>query len=195
MAEDNELFWPSLYSRLMPHVYDRGYEDEHPDYGPQHFLTDFGTLRHHIQTDLKSLLNATCLEATLMVGEDAPVREQGDHVVLEHDMLPFAGFPNVRRSIINYGLPSVIGRAVYRLRREDLEDELKQAILAFEPRLRPETLRVEVIVMEGLDMIDPEKPVGFTIEAEVLGTAAQVRLQIDTVWDFEKLSSGASVTR
>ncbi len=194
MAEDNELFWPSLYGRLVPHVYDRGFGDE-DGLGPQHFLTDFETLRHHIQTDLRTLLNATCLEATLMAGEDPPVREQGDHVVLEHDRMPLSGFPLMRRSIINFGLPSMIGRAVYRLRIQDLEQELKESILAFEPRLKPETLRVQVTLDEGQSMIDPHEPVGFNIEAEVRGTSATLQVQINTIWDLEKLSSGARLTR
>ena len=189
---DNELFWPSLYSRLVPHRY--GVEDvDDAQTEPQHFLTDFQSLRHHIETDLVTLLNATCLEAVLMAGKEPPVEDRGDHYVMARDRLPLSGFPHVRRSIVNYGLPSMIGRAVYRLRRQDLETELREAILAYEPRLNPETLRVRVTIDDGKTLPDPEKPIGFDIEAEVLGTASKVQVQINTIWDLEKLDSDAKL--
>lgn len=270
MADTTELFWPSLYSRLVPHRY--GAEDDIPrairnarafreatghglsehrarqwiivtnqthveariaelealrsagdldeepadcllrmmtedvgserldaeeDDAPEHFLTDFRTLRHHIETDLISLLNATCLEAALNVGREAPVNERGDHVTLARDRFPLAAWPHVRRSVVNYGLPSMIGQSIYRLRVEDLEQELREAILAYEPRLNKLSVRVERRVVETgtgpeeMDDIDPEKPISFDIEAEVRGKGPPVQVLISTVWDLEKIESRA----
>ena len=202
MVEDTELFWPSLYSRLVPHRY--GDEDQIPDAdiaGPEHFLTNFRTLRHHIETDLIALLNATCLEAALSVGEDPPVNEHGDYVTLARDRFPLAAWPHVRRSVFNYGLPSMIGQSIYRLRIEDLETELREAILAFEPRLSKLAVRVERRTYEGgpaaedSEEIDPEKPISFDIEAEVRGKGAAVQVLISTVWDLEKIESRAELVR
>lgn len=198
MADSTELFWPSLYSRLVPHRY--GTEDAAPEddlAGPEHFLTNFRMLRHHIETDLISLLNATCLESALNVGKDAPVDERGDHVTLARDRFPLAPWPHVRRSVLNYGLPSMIGQSIYRLKVEDLESELREAILAYEPRLAKLAVRVERRIVETssgpdeMEDIDPEKPISFDIEAEVRGKGASVQVLISTVWDLEKIESRA----
>ena len=196
MAEENELFWPSLYSRLVPHRYGttEAPEGDPEQITPQHFLTDFATLRRHIETDLVSLLNATCLEAALIPKDALPIVEQGDAVRVERDSLPFADYPQVQTSIVNYGLPTVIGRSVYRQRINDLEDDIKRAILSYEPRLRPETLRVRVEILET-GIIDPERPISFEIEAEILGTNTPMQVYINTVWDLEKLRTTAWVER
>lgn len=197
MAEDNELFWPSLYSRLVPHRYglEEGPEAPPEALGPQHFLSDFPAVQRQIETDLVSLLNTTCLEAALIDKSDAPVVEHGDELRVEEDGLPFADYPQLRSSIVNYGLPSVIGRHVYRQRITDLEAEIRRAILAYEPRLRPETLRVRVDIMEGIGIVDPEKPIGFEIEAEILATNQAMRVHINTIWDLEKIRTQAKVMR
>ncbi|MFK7943755.1 MAG: type VI secretion system baseplate subunit TssE [Paracoccaceae bacterium] len=202
MAEETELFWPSLYSRLAPHRY--GAEDNLPDdetAGPEHFLTNFSTLRHHIETDLISLLNATCLEASLNIGRGDPVNDHGDFATLARDRFPLAAYPHVRRSVVNYGLPSMIGQSIYRLRIEDLENELREAILAYEPRLNKLSVRVERRMVETgsgpeeMDEIDPEKPISFDIQAEIRGKGEAVQVLISTVWDLEKIESRADVLR
>lgn len=213
MPDESELFWPSLYSRLVPHRYGADEDDAMAeDAKPEHFLTDFQTLRHHIETDLVSLLNATCLEASLIVEETLKdpddkaergplVIEHGTFVVPNERRLPLIDHPHVRRSVVNYGLPSMIGQYIYRLRVEELEEEIREAILAFEPRLTKLTVRVERKKSgEGkdadeLDYVDPEKPIGFDIRAEILGKAAPVGVRINTVWDLEKVNSGARLMR
>ena len=204
MAEETELFWPSLYSRLVPHRYgdpEAPAPDDDEMAGPEHFLTNFRTLRHHIETDLISLLNATCLEAAMSIGEADPVNEHGNFATLARDRFPLADYPAVRRSVVNYGLPSMIGQSIYRLRIEDLENELREAILAYEPRLNKLTVRVDRRMVdagtgpEEVDEIDPEKPISFDIQAEVRGKGEAIQVLISTVWDLEKIESRADVVR
>jgi type VI secretion system protein ImpF len=51
--------------------------------------------------------------------------------------------PEVERSIVNFGLPDIVNRSIDENRVEAISDEIKTAILAFEPRLIPGALRVE----------------------------------------------------
>ena len=51
-------------------------------------------------------------------------------------------YPEVRRSVVNYGLPAVSGRPASSLDLGELSRALREALLHFEPRLVPHTVRV-----------------------------------------------------
>ncbi|MCC5863646.1 MAG: type VI secretion system baseplate subunit TssE [Wenzhouxiangella sp.] len=51
-------------------------------------------------------------------------------------------FPEVQRSVLNYGLPDLSGTAVSGMTEDQIERMVKSAILAFEPRILPNTIRV-----------------------------------------------------
>ena len=78
-------------------------------------------LRQAVLRDLAWLLNSTRLDAKM----DA------------------ATFPLARRSVINFGLPALSGETATSIEISDLERGIRQAILDFEPRILPSTLRVE----------------------------------------------------
>ena len=56
-----------------------------------------------------------------------------------------ATLPNARRSVINFGLPALSGQTASSLEVADLERAIRQAILDFEPRILPASLRVRAL--------------------------------------------------
>ncbi len=54
-------------------------------------------------------------------------------------------FPEVERSVLNFGLPDLSGQTVDSLGKGTLERMLDQAIRNFEPRILPKTLKVKVL--------------------------------------------------
>jgi type VI secretion system protein ImpF len=53
-------------------------------------------------------------------------------------------YPNVRQSVLNFGMPDLTGRTVHGLDLAQKERELKQTLWGFEPRLIRETLKVQI---------------------------------------------------
>ncbi len=51
-------------------------------------------------------------------------------------------YPEIRRSVLNYGLPAISGRPASSLDLVDVARALREALLYFEPRLVPHTVRV-----------------------------------------------------
>lgn len=195
MADNAEPFWPSLYSRLVPEkYYGESFEEQAArsagdDWGPAHFLTDVKTLKKHIEIDLLALLNATCIESILLAEEI-----DSQDVMIDRSDYPLEAYPFVKRSVVNYGLPSVVGRQVYNLPVGALEEDLRSAIIAYEPRLDPSTLRVRVELNEN-DEIDPEKPIGFSVEATIRSSSDPLKVYINSIWDLEKIRSDVKMTR
>ncbi|MCX7324125.1 MAG: GPW/gp25 family protein [Hyphomicrobiales bacterium] len=56
--------------------------------------------------------------------------------------IDLSDYPEVERSIVNFGLPDIVSRTIDENRVEAIVDDIKDAILAFEPRLIPGSLRV-----------------------------------------------------
>lgn len=50
--------------------------------------------------------------------------------------------PEVRRSIVNFGLPDIVNRTIDETRVEDIADEIKEAVNAYEPRLIRKSVQV-----------------------------------------------------
>ena len=199
MAAQDDLFWPSLYSRLAPSRYrpiemvdreeeealraeagDAAMDDE--GFGLSRFFVPFDTLRAHVETELQALLNATCLEAALL---GADLRGLPADRVAPEDY-PFEGHPHVRASIVNYGLPAFVGRNLYAMSPAQIEDRLRRAVESFEPRIRPETMRVRVIA-DRADRVNADQPLEFVVEGEILGADQALRIVISTFWDPEKI--------
>jgi type VI secretion system protein ImpF len=78
-------------------------------------------LRREVARDLENLLNTIALESTV-------------------DM---TGAPYARKSILNFGLPDIAHRSIDEIGVDDIPQEIKAAILAYEPRLAPASLQVE----------------------------------------------------
>lgn len=78
-------------------------------------------LRREVARDLENLLNTIALKSTM-------------------DM---TGAPYARKSILNFGLPDIAHRSIDEIGVDDIPQEIKTAILAYEPRLAAASLHVE----------------------------------------------------
>lgn len=114
-------------------------------------------LRELVSRDLSFLLNASSLEIT--------------------DEL--ARLPNVRASVLNFGLPPYTGRSAGLAERDQLARALEQAIRRFEPRLMQVRVTPETAVTH---VQEPE--LAFRIDAQLWGQPAPhqvvLRTRIDT---------------
>jgi type VI secretion system protein ImpF len=78
-------------------------------------------LRREVSRDLDALLNTVALDATVDM-ENAP---------------------QVRKSILNFGLSDIALRTIDENGVEEIPDEIRAAILNYEPRIAADTLRIE----------------------------------------------------
>ena len=114
MAETiaRDRLYPSLLDRLL---------DEDPSRKTEprdNRATSTSRLREAVLRDMNWLFNAT---------------QSSDDL---------SDYPEIRRSVLNYGLPAVSGRPASSLDLTDLARALREALLFFEPRLVPHTVRV-----------------------------------------------------
>jgi type VI secretion system protein ImpF len=91
-------------------------------------------------------------------------------------------YPLVARSVINYGIPNLAGRALSNVQAQSLEKDLRQAIIDFEPRILRETVRVRPLT--GRDHASGNT-LTFLIEGEMWGHPATMRLYMKTEIDLD----------
>ncbi len=119
--------------RLQPSLLDR-LTDQAPEQrreGLDQQTLTMAQLRRAVLRDLGWLLNATNLATILDLPEQSAIRS----------------------STLNYGIPGIAGTEALEGRAAALERRIADAIRAFEPRIRPETLSVRsrpVLRDEGL---------------------------------------------
>jgi type VI secretion system protein ImpF len=113
-----ELLQPSLLDRLTD-LNPAGKTDTLDER-----VLSFRRLRESVIRDLEWLLNTGRLEIS---------EELVDH-------------PEVRKSVLNYGIPDISGTSTSGKDSESIERDIRQAILDFEPRIIPETLKVAIVI-------------------------------------------------
>lgn len=59
--------------------------------------------------------------------------------------------PQVRNSVLNYGLPALSGLTASSLDLGQLQRALRQAIIDFEPRILPDSVAVKALIEDSLD--------------------------------------------
>src|SRR5687768_4566685 len=118
-------------------------------------------LRQAVLRDLAWLFNATRLESGTSL----------------------ANVPYARRSVINFGLPALSGHAASSLDVATLERGIRQAIVDFEPRIRPATLQVNALVQAN--PIDHHNVIGVEIRGELWAQPVPLELIVRTEIDLE----------
>ena len=154
---------PPTQDRLQPALLDRLTDDE-PDQQvePREArILSRSRLRQAVLRDLAWLFNATRLEA----GTD------------------LSRCPHARRSVINFGLPAFSGLSASTLDVSDLTRAIHQAILDFEPRILPGTLRVRALVDAG--QLDHHNVIGIEIQGHLWGQPVPIELLVRTEIDLE----------
>jgi type VI secretion system protein ImpF len=96
------------------------------------------------------------------------------------DILDLEPYPEVRRSVLNFGLRSLAGRAVSSIDLHDVCRRIRDAITFFEPRLSH--VRVSP---EKRDGPDAGLTVSFLVEAELWGQPMAQQLSLRTSIDVE----------
>ena len=120
-------------------------------------------LRATVRRELAWLLNTTNLAAAI-------------------DLDPY---PQVRTSVLNYGVPDLAGKSVSRRLILQRAREIRAAIRAFEPRFDEDSLNVEIS-----DTVERENAVTFVIHGDIRSAVRAIPVKIRT--DVE--SDTAAVT-
>ncbi|MDC9612699.1 type VI secretion system baseplate subunit TssE [Xenorhabdus khoisanae] len=111
--------------RMQPLLLDK-LTDNEPDKKQEatnSFLLSHSALRQSVLRDLQWLLNSINSES-------------------EQDLSPF---PEILRSVYNFGLPPLAGKYVSGIEWEDIQHRIIRAIHIFEPRIIPDELEINCI--------------------------------------------------
>ena len=150
--------------RLQPSLLDRLTDDE-PDRreeSREQRVLSMRRLREAVLRDLQWLLNTGNLS-----GAEAALLEE---------------YPEVQRSVLNYGMPHLSGYTVATMDVTALERVIKQAITTFEPRILKRGLRVtavEEVARSG------QSTLAFTIEGLLWAQPAPQSIYLKTELDLE----------
>jgi type VI secretion system protein ImpF len=91
-------------------------------------------------------------------------------------------YPEVARSVLNYGLPDLAGRTASGIDVQRFESLLRQAVWDFEPRLLRDTVTVRLI-MNPDEM--SHNAMSFIVEAELWSQPIPLQLYMRTEIDLE----------
>ncbi len=148
--------------RLQPSLLDRLTDDEpgKSDESREKRVISANRLRECVTRDMSWLLNCVNL------GADEEL----------------ADYPEVARSVLNFGIPDLTGMALSGMDASVLQRQIREAIVAFEPRLTASTLRVTVNANTG--RMDGQSLV-FNIESEMWAQPIPLNLYLKTEVDLE----------
>ena len=143
---------PSLLERLTDREPERSAEPTEAE------RIDDSQLRQLVRRDLAWLLNTTHLAAGFDLAE----------------------FPEVARSVLNYGVPDLTGRTLSSVKGDQLERQLTQGFMCYEPRLVRDTVRVQVSsAPSGSGKPTLFIEVSAVLRTEPLPVSMRVRAEVD----------------
>lgn len=93
-----------------------------------------------------------------------------------------ADYPEVARSVVNFGIPDLTGSALSGVDAATLQRQIRAAIIAFEPRLTASTLNVTV---QTDDKRMDRQSLMFNIESDMWAQPIPLRLYLKTEVDLE----------
>lgn len=153
--------------RFWPSLYDR-LRSRNVE-GLDDYFVDGATLRNMVKRDLELLLNATALESS-------------DDI---------EGYPRIKNSVLNFGLPDLTGKIVSGLSAWEIQESLRITLKNYEPRIVADSLRVVVDTIgdshrdNSREPFDPEKGLALSISGTILGTPMPESVYIQTKWDAD----------
>ena len=98
-----------------------------------------------------------------------------------------SSYPEVQTSVLNYGLPDLTGRVSTQAAITDRGEQIRQAIITFEPRMDAEKVEVE-----PRSTVERDNAVAFMIRGDV--TSAVKAMPVQFVADVE-LETGEALVR
>ena len=162
--QGRERLQPSLLDRLTDHAPTRAKDT------PDSQAVTPAQLRQAVLRDLAALLNTSNLSTI----ED------------------LSATPQVARSTLNYGIPGFAGLFESAGRTSRLEQDLADAIRAFEPRIKADTLRVHA---RGADDGTAVPALVFEIEGELWAQPVPIQLFLETTIEVETRIAVVTETR
>jgi type VI secretion system protein ImpF len=157
--------------RLQPSLLDRLTDDEPGklEESREKRVISATRLRDCVTRDVSWLLNCVSLDVGLDLDD----------------------YPDVAHSVLNFGIPDLTGVSLSGINSETLQRQIKEVILAFEPRLTASTLRVTV--NSNQKRMD-RQALKFNIESEMWAQPIPLNLYLKTEVDLEtgkfKVSEG-----
>jgi type VI secretion system protein ImpF len=91
--------------------------------------------------------------------------------------------PTLMGSVLNFGLPPLSGQRVSKLDVSQLERAIRRAILDFEPRILPQTLRVRAL--ETGSVLDTHNMIDFEISGHMWAQPVPLEILLRTKLDLE----------
>lgn len=153
-ARHRQAYMPSLIDRLLDDAPTRRSER------PEAYAPNSAGMRRIIQRDLSLLLNTTNLD----------------------DEIDTSRYPMLAASVVNYGIPALSGSYLASRNWETVEKMVRTAIIRFEPRLIPETLRIR-----PLDSKDPVRynQLMFEIHGLMRWSPYPLEFRVQSAFDIE----------
>jgi len=124
-------------------------------------------LRREVARDLEALMNTIALESSENLGQ----------------------FEHVRRSILNFGLPDITHRSIDELSVEDVSQEIRSALMRYEPRLIRDSIRVA----RHSEINEAELKVRFVVRADLL--CQPLNVPVEFIADLELDSNTITIGR
>jgi type VI secretion system protein ImpF len=134
-------------------------------------VVNASVLREAVRRDIEALFNVERYESGVQLSD---LEQKG----FETPQEVIAAFPHVRRSVINYGVPSFSGRSASDFDMTALAKELREVIAVFEPRLKRDTIRVKVSQGDRTGML-------IQVEAMLMLSPVPERLRLSTKIDLD----------
>jgi type VI secretion system protein ImpF len=146
--------------RLQPSLLDRLADDDpkNPRESRESRVLSVERLRMCVLRDLKWLLNSENMNSSFDLEE----------------------YPEVAKSVLNFGRPALSGKSSSSVTLNEIRDQFRQAILTFEPRILPETLRITPYDNEA----QPHQ-LSFRIEGQLWAQPLPLNLFLRTELDLE----------
>jgi type VI secretion system protein ImpF len=162
--------------RLQPALIDRLSNvppGDQPD-PPERRSLDRRAFREAVLRDLRWLLNCTRPPAETPSSADWPGRPPA---------IDWSGRAQARRSVINFGMPVLSGETASTLDPTALAAAVRRAILDFEPRIAPQSLKVEV---QATDMqMQHHNVIGMVISGMVWAQPQPLEMNLRTQMHLE----------
>ena len=147
--------------RLQPSLLDRLTDDvphEIKESREQRILS-LNKLRQGVLRDLVWLLNTSTLDTVQNLDD----------------------YPFVKHSVVNYGIHDLVGTTLSSADVPEIQKQIHQAILDFEPRILPASLEVKVVVTDNMN----QHAMRFDIEGDLWAQPLPLRLYLRTELDLE----------
>ena len=92
-------------------------------------------------------------------------------------------YPEVKKSVINFGIPVLSGKNASDIEWKDIEQAIHDAILVFEPRILPDSLSVRATTTK--DSMNHHNRLQFEIRGNLWSLPFPIELFVRTEWDLE----------